>query len=55
MDTKNLDCPCKRTKCERYRNCNACKTHHHSSKHKLLTICERLKLKENRKINQEHN
>lgn len=51
MHIKQLDCPCKRTKCERYQNCDACRVHHHSSKQKIMTACERLKAKEERKNN----
>lgn len=43
----NINCPCKRTKCERYGNCNACREHHNDKK--SLTFCDRLKKKEQRK------
>ncbi len=40
MDTVlNENCPCKRS-CERHGNCEACKTHHLSSK--ILPTCERI-------------
>ena len=35
-------CPCKRKKCERHGNCDACRAHHHDSSRKALTACERL-------------
>lgn len=35
-------CPCKRKKCERHGNCDACRAHHHDSSRKSLTACERL-------------
>jgi hypothetical protein len=46
MDYDGSNCPCKRVKCERHGNCAVCMEHHHSSKRKLLTACERLKVKE---------
>jgi hypothetical protein len=49
MENKNDNCPCKRTKCERYGDCIACKEHHNTSDKKLLTACERIEAKEERK------
>lgn len=43
----NINCPCKRIKCERHGNCNACREHHNDKK--SLTFCDRLKKKEQRK------
>lgn len=38
-----IDCPCKRTECERHGNCDACKAYHHGkTSGKLLTRCEKL-------------
>lgn len=37
----NVDCPCKRTKCERHGDCEACREHHHTSSGKPLTACDR--------------
>lgn len=34
-------CPCKRKKCERHGDCRACMEHHHNSRGKSLTACER--------------
>lgn len=44
---KNIDCTCKRTKCERYGNCDACREHHKNKK--SFAFCDRLKKKEQRK------
>ena len=41
------DCPCKRIKCERFGNCDACRQHHQGSKHG--PACDRLQEKEERK------
>lgn len=38
-------CPCKRQKCERHGDCNACKAHHHASSRKPFTACERFEQK----------
>ena len=38
-------CPCKRKKCERHGNCDACRAHHHDSSRKPLTACARLEQK----------
>lgn len=46
---QDIECPCKRKKCERYGNCNACKEHHHNSARKPMTACERLEAKKERK------
>ncbi|MGI6171627.1 MAG: hypothetical protein ACOYIC_07900 [Butyricicoccus sp.] len=47
----SADCPCKRTKCERHGDCDACREHHHSkgSGRKALTRCEKLEKKVQRK------
>ncbi|MDD6039166.1 MAG: hypothetical protein PUD20_10300 [bacterium] len=43
----NENCPCKRTECERFGRCDACKAHHAAlSGRKGLTRCEKLALKE---------
>lgn len=44
----NENCPCKRTKCKRHKNCEACKEHHHTVR-KQLTACERIKAKKAKK------
>lgn len=38
-DNKRTDCPCKRLKCERYGDCDTCKSHHLTKK--TLPYCER--------------
>lgn len=35
----NINCPCKRKKCERYGDCEACRAHHKDKKHP--PYCER--------------
>ncbi len=45
----NTDCPCKRVKCERHGDCEACREHHHTSLRKPLTSCERKDQKEERR------
>lgn len=37
----NIDCPCKKKKCERHGNCDACRVHHAESKRKRPVACER--------------
>ncbi len=37
----NVDCPCKKKKCKRYGNCDACRKHHAESKRPVA--CEREK------------
>jgi hypothetical protein len=49
MKVENNDCPCKRIKCERHGNCDACKEHHQAAPRKIPTACERIVLKEERK------
>ncbi len=49
MIEENKDCPCKRIKCERHGDCIACNEHHHTSKKKPFTACDRIKQKEDRK------
>lgn len=46
---ENKDCPCKRTKCERHGNCDACREHHRLSKHQSFPACERIEAKKERK------
>ncbi|ERI66899.1 hypothetical protein HMPREF1548_05246 [Clostridium sp. KLE 1755] len=48
-DMENADCPCKRTKCIRYGNCDACREHHHCPERNTLTACERRDAKNERK------
>lgn len=43
------NCPCKRIKSVRYKDCRACIQHHHTSG-KLLTYCEKVERKIERKI-----
>lgn len=47
----NINCHCKRTKCERYGNCDACREHHNNKK--SLTYCDRIKKKEQRKVDRQ--
>ena len=49
MINEKIDCPCKRVKCERHGDCAACMAHHHAPGKKLLTACERIAAKEERK------
>ena len=42
-------CPCRRVNCPRHGDCAACREHHHSSRRKKLTRCEKLAQKERRK------
>ncbi|WMC91071.1 helix-turn-helix domain-containing protein [Kineothrix sp. MB12-C1] len=46
---ENKDCPCKRTKCKRHGNCDACREHHQLSKHQSFPACERIEAKKERK------
>ena len=39
-------CPCRRRGCPRYRNCEACLSHHRADARFPLTACERLERKE---------
>ncbi len=36
-------CPCKKVKCERHGNCEACRAYHAASKRKRPCYCEREK------------
>lgn len=46
----NITCPCKRTKCERYGNCDECRAYHHNKNSgKTLTRCEKLENKEQKR------
>lgn len=45
---KEKNCPCKRIKCERHGNCDACNKHHKLENKKILTACERIKQKKSR-------
>lgn len=47
------NCPCKRLKCERHGDCKACIEHHHTSKRKLYTYCEKVENKMERKREKE--
>ena len=38
-------CLCKRVNCPRHGNCAACREHHHNSRRKKLTRCEKLQQK----------
>lgn len=40
---KNDNCPCKKKKCERHGDCDACRKHHAESKHQRPVYCERKK------------
>ena len=42
-------CPCKRTDCPRHGDSAACREHRRTSKRKLLTHCEKLEQKAQRK------
>lgn len=45
-----IDCPCKRTECERHGNCDVCKAYHHGkTSGKSLTRCEKLEKKEEKR------
>lgn len=43
------DCPCKRVHCQRHGDCEACYHHHHAPGKKMLTACERQRVKEEKK------
>lgn len=43
------ECPCKRIHCVRHGDCEACWNHHHAPGKKMLTTCERLKAKAEKK------
>ncbi len=46
----HIDCPCKRTECERHGNCDVCKAYHHGkTSGKSLTRCEKLEKKEEKR------
>lgn len=46
-NSMNLDCPCKRNKCERHGKCDEYRAHHRQkSGKKALTKCEKIRLKE---------
>lgn len=47
--TERNACPCARVNCPRHGDCDACREHHHTSKRKLLTYCEKLERKALRK------
>ncbi len=49
MADKEKHCPCKRIKCERHGDCNACVNHHHNSEKMPDTSCERMRKKEEKK------
>lgn len=48
MERFNIDCPCKRIKCERYGKCEECREHHRLKK-KSSPYCEKLLKKAERK------
>jgi len=48
-------CPCKRTKCPRHNNCDACREHHHNDHHKKITRCEKLQEKEQKRLKEGQN
>ena len=39
----NENCPCKKKKCERHGNCEACREHYAESKRKRPVSCEKKK------------
>ena len=39
----NENCPCKKKKCERHGNCEACREHYVESKRKRQVACEKKK------------
>lgn len=43
MDENKSECPCRRVKCSRHGNCEACQAYHHNSGGKSRTSCERAK------------
>ena len=43
------ECPCKRVHCQRHGDCEPCWDHHHAPGKKMLTTCERLRAKEEKK------
>ena len=51
MEKNNINCPCKRIKCERYGNCDECREHHNNKK--SLIFCDRIKKKERRKADRQ--
>lgn len=40
-----MDCPCKRTQCERHGDCSACRVHHNNMKRKMRVACDRINVK----------
>lgn len=53
MDMEQKVCPCKRESCPRHGDCAVCRDHHHNSRRKKLTRCEKLERKEQRKAEQQ--
>ena len=50
----NMNCPCKRTKCERHGNCAECRAYHHGKSSGIsLTRCEKLKKKEEKRTDRQ--
>ena len=41
-----INCPCKRIKCERHGDCKACREHHNAKKRKVIPACDRKRAKE---------
>lgn len=50
MGMDNINCPCKRTKCERYGNCDACREHHKNLK--SSPWCDRQKRKNYQRLSE---
>ncbi len=38
---QNTKCPCKKLKCERHGNCDACREYHKTDGNKYIPVCER--------------
>lgn len=49
-ENEEINCPCKRLKCERHGDCNACRAYHNSSisKRKLFPACEKAAVKKSK-------
>lgn len=45
---KYEQCPCKRLKCERHGDCEACRKHHNTQKRKIRIACERIEAKKHK-------
>ena len=53
IQMNDLNCPCKRIKCERYNDCEACREYHKNKK--TLARCEKLEKKEQRRAGRRRN